>query len=103
MSNGDIQVILNELKNLKEQIDKTETKNDKAHRDLLKGQRYTNGNVRRLQIWKATLAGAIAVMGIIGGYFIKDYVSTRDMTITLQNDFTHLDAKANVILNNLAK
>lgn len=49
---------------------------------LNQNQKYTNGKVRGLQIWKAGLTGATGVLTMISGWLVLDYMDSRYDTLT---------------------
>lgn len=53
------------IKDLTSKIDEMKEENIKSHESLDKNQKYTNGQVRSLQLWRAYLVGAWAVLTII--------------------------------------
>ena len=101
MSNADVQVILEKIKNLHASFESLKNSNNSQHETLIKAQRYTNGKVRKLQVWKGVLTGAIAVVVFLIGFFIRDYVANRDKMTILEQKVISADKRINVILNNI--
>ena len=73
----DLNVVVERIDNVKKTIEDYRHENREAHQAIMKKQDYTNGKVRSLQIWKATMAGALIVISIISGYIINDYIANR--------------------------
>ena len=103
MSNADIQVILEKINNLHEIVEGLKSSNNSQHKTLIKAQKYTNGKVRKLQVWKGTLGGAIAVVVFIMSFFVKDYIGNRDKMAVLEQKVLSANKKVDVVLNELAK
>lgn len=70
-----MEVLIERLENLKNTIEEQHSENKEAHANIINRLDYTNGKVRSLQIWKATIIGGLAIVGILGGYLITDYLS----------------------------
>jgi len=73
----DLSVVVERLDNVKEKIECNHQENKEEHEKIMEKQDYTNGKVKSLQIWKATMAGALIVISIISGYIINDYIANR--------------------------
>lgn len=61
------------LKNMDEKIDRVEKKVDIVDAN----QKYTNGKVKKIELWKAgVIGGGIVIMGIVSylGFTVKDVV-----------------------------
>ena len=74
---ADFSVVVERLDNVKEKIECNHQENKEEHEKIMEKQDYTNGKVKSLQIWKATMAGALIVISIISGYIINDYIANR--------------------------
>ena len=71
----DLSVVVERLDHVKETIEDYRHENREAHQAIMKKQDFTNGTVKKLQLWKAGLASVLAVMAMFSGYIISDYVS----------------------------
>lgn len=74
-------VLLERMENLLEKITEQHVENKEAHQALATRLDYTNGKVRSLQIWKGTILGGMAVISLIFGYFMQDYIESRKSLI----------------------
>jgi len=74
----DLSVVVERLDNVKEKIECNHQENKDEHEKIMKKQDFTNGKVRALQIWKATMAGALAIISMVSGYVINDYITNRE-------------------------
>jgi len=82
----DLSVVVERLDNVKDKIECNHQENKEEHEKIMKKQDYTNGKVRSLQIWKATMAGALIIISVISGYIISDYISNKEMLIINQQE-----------------
>jgi len=82
----DLSVVVERLDNVKDKIETNHQENKEEHEKIMKKQDYTNGKVRSLQIWKATMAGALIIISVISGYIISDYISNKEMLIINQQE-----------------
>ena len=73
----DLSVVVERLDNVKDTIEDYRHENKEAHETIMKKQDYTNGKVRSLQIWKATMAGGLIILSMVAGYIISDYCSNK--------------------------
>jgi len=73
----DLNVVVERIDNVKETIEDYRKENKEAHTTIIKKQDYTNGKVRSLQIWKATMAGGLIILSMVAGYIISDYCSNK--------------------------
>ena len=73
----DLNVVVERIDNVKKTIEDYRHENREAHQAIMKKQDYTNGKVRSLQIWKATMAGGLIILSMVAGYIISDYCSNK--------------------------
>ena len=64
---------------LRKETDAFHITNKEEHIEITNRLDYTNGKVRGLQIWKATIGGAIIVIVFMLGYFINDYTKQHEI------------------------
>lgn len=106
MPETSIEVIVERFDNFKEYMkDITEKgfqgihrrldENDKAHTKLDENQKYTNGNVKRLQLWKAGLATGLAVTIFVATYSLRDYIEFKKAFYQSNKNSIELLAKIN--------
>ena len=102
MSEINNEVLVERLDNFKETVEKGFTgihrrfdENAKEHQTLDSNQKYTNGKVRRIEIWKGTIVGAVAVVVFVSGYALKDYFEFKTAMFEYQ--------KQNMVVNEKIK
>lgn len=99
-------VIIERIENFQEEFREWKKENSRQHKDLSDNQKTTNGKVRRLQIWKAGLAGAFAVGAFIsstairiGLDYIEEHKQLRDEYIKQSIKLERLDKDISDILD----
>ena len=61
------------LEFIKQQLLELKQTNKEEHGAIISRLDFTNGKVRTLQLWKASIAGALVILGSLMGYFITSY------------------------------
>lgn len=77
MSETTLEVLIERIENLQKTLGTTHQENKEDHQAIMTKQDYTNGKVRSLQIWKASIVGAIGVIVFVATYTISDYMATK--------------------------
>ena len=70
-------VFVERINNLAERVSENSTCNKEEHKDIREAQAYTNGKVRGLFIWKATIIGMGIVLSAMTYYISRDYLNTK--------------------------
>jgi len=77
------EVIKINLEYISKELSDFRLSNKEDHIDIVKRLDYTNGKVRGLQIWKASIAGALIILGSLIGYFINDYSNQHEQLVEI--------------------
>jgi uncharacterized alpha-E superfamily protein len=84
MSETAIEVLMERIENLAKLVEVNHTQNTESRKDnkeehekILNQVLLTNGKVRSLQIWKASIVGAISIITIVASYTISDFLATK--------------------------
>lgn len=92
------EVIIERISNLKESVEKgfqgvhrRLDENEKDHANLDANQKFTNGKVRKLEVWKGTIIGAIAVIVFIAGFCIRDYLNFKESYVDSQKEHIRIN------------
>lgn len=84
MSEASNDVLMERIENLSKLVETNHTQNIEnrkenkdEHEKILTQVLYTNGKVRSLQIWKASIVGAISIIVFVASYTISDFLATK--------------------------
>jgi hypothetical protein len=67
-----------EFEEVKETLVRMEKGNNEQHKELISHQKHTNGSVSKLQIWRGTVAGGLAVITLFLGAVTTFYFLERN-------------------------
>lgn len=73
MKETSIEVVVERIQNFKEIVEKGFSGVHRRLDDVDANQKYTNGKVRRVELWKAGLATGLTVTIFVASYALSDY------------------------------
>jgi len=79
-------VLIERIENIKKTLEDNHRENKEAHEKIMTKQDFTNGKVRSIQIWKASIVATMSLLAALSFYAIRDYQDTKSILISHEKE-----------------